>query len=287
MSEELENTPQEEYVDLAQQAIINNAPISEEERAAIQPQEPVEAAPVEEVVDETPIKPEPAKEDNLSDADINLRTMRELREQEREERKRIERERDELMELLKNSVKPKASPKEEEEELRLNDDDLIEARHLKKYNKQTQREIAKLREEQEEARKQAAEDKARYEQQQEEARLLAQYPDMNEVVSGKNIKALSEAYPELAKTIASSSNFKDKAVAAYTAIKNMGIHSTKSYDTEKEVVKTNTKKPRPLTSMNNSQGSGSLAQANAFAKGLTPEAKKQTWQKMLEIRKRG
>lgn len=286
MTEELQenvDTLQEEIEnDEATQALISNVPKS----SLVEEPEVIETVEEVEEVEEQPKQPTQEEVDSSS----NFKALREARKEDAEARKRAERERDELMELLKASMAKKEDPKvpvDEEEDLRINEDDLVEGRHLKKNYARTMRETEKTRKEIEQLREEIAEEKRLAHQANTDMMLKNKYPDLHEVLSLENLKKFAKLNPELATTIRDSTDYYSKMVAAYTSIKQSGIYSDKKYDTEKQSIKTNTTKPRPLTSINSNQSASPLSKANAFAKGLTPELKSQIYKDMLEIRKRG
>lgn len=168
---------------------------------------------------------------------------------------RLERERNEALERLRTYEAPAA-----EEELDLRPNDLAEGKHISKV----QNKIQSL------------------EHQLIETRLRAQYPDIDSVVSQDNLAILQRDYPDLATTIGASKNLYSKAVAAYTILKKLGIHSDVSpYAQEKAIAHKNASKPKPLASVSPQQGDSPLSHANAFANGLTDDLKRKLHQEMM------
>lgn len=159
----------------------------------------------------------------------------------------------------------------------INDDDLVEGRHLSKVDQKIKNLEAKLRQ---------------YEQQTvlsaTEVRLKQQYPDFDSVVSSENIANLSAAYPELATSINHSPDLYTKAVSAYTLIKKLGIGVTPdTYESDRALVQKNAAKPKSLASIDPHKSESPLTRANAFAsKGpLTDEMKAQAIREMNAARK--
>ena len=201
--------------------------------------------------------------------DSIARNMRALREK----AERIERERDEAIRRLKEFEASRGSAAEEEDP-RVGADDIVEGKHLSKYDKK----IKKLEAELETQRQQAVMLAA-------EARLKAQYNDFDKVVSKDNIDKLRELYPEIASTLNTSTDLYATGVSAYTMIKKLGVHVEDEYQNEKAVALKNAAKPKPLTSISPQQGDSPLSKANAFANGLTDELKEQLRREMFEARR--
>lgn len=203
-----------------------------------------------------------------SDAARNFRALREAKE-------RAERERDEAIRIISqvNSQK-KPDPVDDEEDVKLNPDDLVEWKHVEKKIRKLENQIKN------------------YQSQSNisstEARIKSQYPDFDSVVSQENISQLNAQYPEIANAIGSSPDLYSQAVSAYTIIKKLGISpesNTDIYAKDRERAKVNAAKPRPLASVSPQQGDSPLSKANAFANGLTEDLKKQLFKEMVEASK--
>jgi hypothetical protein len=265
--------------------VISPEPVYEEKpESAVQ--EPVEEQTVEtasveaneETVQAVSEAPEPVQQVQApkeSDAAKNFREMREAKA-------RVERERDDAMrrlaELEAKATKP-AVPIEEDDEIRIGDDDLAEGKHLSKMARKVKRLEEQIRKQQEQT-----------EEQRIEARIKAQYPDFDQVVSKDNVATLYAAYPELAYTLSQTKDMYAQAASAYTLMKKFGIHqdsttSALSVLNDKDKVAKNMAKPRPLTSVSPQQGESPLSRANAFAEGLTPSLKEQLLKEMNAARK--
>lgn len=241
--------------------MIDEQEVVQEE--AVQPedtqQEPVTPEKQPQLEESHPEK-QPQRE---SDKDKNFRELR-------EKVARIERERDELAVHLK-----KQEPAPEEDDITIGDDDIAEGKHLKKQGKRLKALEKKLEEQ----------TKILYEQ-TAEARIKAQYPDFDKVVSNETLSLLRETYPELAETLNSTSNIYNKASAAYTMVKKLGLYTPDNYAQDRAQVTNNATKPRSSASVSPQQGESPLSNANAFANGLTPELKKKLYAEMLEAKKR-
>ncbi len=228
--------------------------------------------------DETHFEPEPvvaAAVEEDSDAKKSFREV--VRAKKQAERERDEyRQRMQELESRYTVQKPQAetAPVDEDLSLNLGADDSAEGKHLSKV----ERKIKKLEDQLAKERRQTTEDRA-------EALLRSKYADFDKVVSRDNIDMLSEAYPELARSLHATDDLYTKAVSAYTLIKKFGIYQESPLSSEKAQVLKNTAKPRPLTSVSPQQGDSPLARANAFASGLTDDLKSQLVKEMNQARK--
>lgn len=239
----------------------------------------VEEQEVEQTIQDVPATPEGAEESatphpTASDSQqespqaVNLRNLRELKE-------RAERERDDL--LRKLSTIEAQSKKEEPpppEDFTVAPDDLVEGKHLTRYDRKIKELEGQLKSYQEQSTANSV-----------EAKLLSQYPDFEKVVTEENVRLFSTAHPELAKTINSSSDLYNKAVSAYTMIKKLGIKPQNTYDAERAKVHENATKPRSLASVSSQEGDSPLTKANAFADGLTEDLKKRLYKEMVDAAK--
>lgn len=269
---------------------VNAAPV---EVAAAPEQHFPEASeePAEDVTqgspDETHIEPtvtaHPTVEED-SDAKKSFRDIVKAKrqaERERDEyRKRIE-EFESRGHLHRQAATTPKEQAEEDEAFHLGADDIAEGKHIAKVDKRAQDKIKALEERLQKYESKSAEEKA-------EALLRTKYTDFDKVVSRDNLEMLSEAYPELARTIHATDDLYTKAVSAYTLIKKFGIHQDSPLETlraEKSIAQKNAAKPRPLTSVSPQQGETPLSRANAFASGLTDDLKAQLLKEMQSARK--
>jgi len=146
----------------------------------------------------------------------------------------------------------------------VDDDGLVEGKHLKKMYNQMKKLEAQLSQQTQASTSIAV-----------EARLKAQFPDIDAVLSKENIETLRATEPELMQTLDSDTNSYTKLVTAYKFIKNSGIYKDSDmYNKDIERIQNNARKPKPLSSIATQPGNSPLTSANAFANGLTPELKK-------------
>lgn len=199
----------------------------------------------------SPVETQDQKE--LSDKEINFQRMRESKEQ-------LEREVRELREAMVQ--KPQSNEDKVIDNDDLDDDDLVEGKVVNKLRNQV-KELQKAMTESQLS--------------SEVDRLKSTFKDFDQVVSPENIDKLKKTEPELYASITSGSNFYAKGVSAYKTIKALGIGDVKDYDAQKEQVQNNHGRPVSAQAI---RGQGALSEANIFAKGLTPELKKQLQQEM-------
>ena len=249
---------------------VTQAMESDQQEEAADNVETTETQEVEEQPEQQPSKPSPKD---------SFRAVREAKE-------RAERERDAMlsqmlqmqqqMQLQQQQLQPKQQEEPVEDyDFDIEADALAEGKHLKKLM----------------AKQKAMEQQLkRYQSQSEEvaveARIRAQYPDFEKVVSKENVDILRQQFPEIAATLHATPDMFNKAAAAYTVIKNFGIHKdTSKFEADRAKVVSNAQKPRPLASVNPTQGDSPLSKANAFANGMTDELKYQLRKEMYAARK--
>ena len=233
-------------------------------------QEVVENQEVEEQPEQQPSKPSPKD---------SFRAVREAKE-------RAERERDAIlsqmlqmqqqMQLQQQQYQPKQQEEPVEDyDIDIDSDALAEGKHLKKLM----------------AKQKAMEQQLkRYQMQSEEVaietKIRSEFPDFDKVVSKENVDILIQQFPQIAETLRNTPNMYNKAATAYTVIKNFGIHKdTPKFEADRAKAVSNAQKPRPLASVNPTQGDSPLSKANAFANGMTDELKEQLRREMYAARK--
>lgn len=240
-----------------------------DEETENQVEEVVEEAVEQTEHEETPVEEEPKvvepKKEEEDIAEKNFRNLRKAKEQ-------LEEEKEQLMEYiktLKQNVPP--APPEEDLEFTIGDDDFAEGKHISKVNKR----IKKL--EQQLLQSQAVSQEIAIEN-----RLKTQYPDFEKVVNPETLKQLREIDPELSDIIYSGQDLYKKALTAYRSIKRYGIAGSEINTMNKEAVKNNNSKPRPLASVSPQRGDSPISRVNAFENGLTEELKTQLLKEMQE-----
>lgn len=260
-----------------------------EEPEAVEELNEIDHTRMDEVVQEEleePIQLEPVRTKPDSSQQENFRKVKEARE-------RAERERDALMSQMlemqaklqiqqQQQQKPVVQEPEEKDWFDgLDPESLVEGKQLKNIAQEMKAMKKQLREQQVQSQEIAM-----------QAKIKSQYPDFDEVFNAQTITSLNEQYPDVANALRVMPDDYNKATAAYTMIKNLGIYKSsgdemkkKTYESDVLRAKVNAAKPRPLTSVNPQQGDSPLSKANAFANGLTPDLKAAMLKEMQDARK--
>ena len=208
-------------------------------------------------------KAEPEVRAQKPSVDYNMRNLREKSD-------RLARERDDAIARLREMEAKNATP-EEDLSFNLASDDLAEGKHLNKLQKQIRKQNEELMRQQQQTRALLVDTK-----------LKSEFPDISKVVTAEALEALKEAEPELAESLASTTDYYSKAKAAYKMIKKFGIYVDDNYASERETVQRNAAKPRPLAAVSPQTAESPLSRANAFANGLTNDLKEQLYREMLD-----
>lgn len=195
-----------------------------------------------------------------SDKELNFRKLREAKEQ-------LEKENRELRSYYEKLNVQNGSIESSANDFDIADDELVEGKVLKKiYN-----ELNSLKKNYEEEKSSQIPD-----------RLKTKFSDFNEVVTRENIDKLKESEPELYASITSGNDLYAKGVSAYKTLKALGIAKSDHYQEQKKQVQENQSRPVSTQSI---KGQSALSDANIFAKGLTPELKRQLQEEMRNASK--
>jgi len=209
---------------------------------------------------------ESKKPDPSTSKERNMRALTAKAEQ-------LERERDEALRLLKQReagiTHHSSTENSSIEDTSLSPDDLV-----------TGRDVARIYEKQKKL-------EASIYQQQQNYKLRQQCPDFDKVVNAETLNTLRYAYPEIYKTLDSGTDIYTTGMSAYAIMKNMGIVDTPDNDHEKNIIKKNSEKPRPLTSISSPSNNDKspLARSSAFGEGLDKATKERLWKEMNEYRR--
>lgn len=117
-----------------------------------------------------------------------------------------------------------------------------------------------------------------------EYKLKTNYPDFDKVVNTDTIELLKEKNPTMALALSQVPDEYAKAAAAYEAIRNLGLYNEDIYKKDRDMAQERANMPRPLASISPQKNDSPLAQANAFAHGLTDDVKKELWKEMNQFR---
>lgn len=230
---------------------------------------------VKDVVSALEEKPVSVKSNSSKSAQENFKELRLAKE-------KAERERDALMQQMMamyNQQKPegKVSPVEQIEEdisnFSIDEDALVEGKHVKKVVNEIKNLKSQLKSYQNQTKEMAIESK-----------IKNDFPDFEKVVSVQNVEILNQSFPEIAQSLKDTQDLYNKAAAAYRIIKTFGIHKD-IHEVDRARAIANAQKPRPLASVSPQQGDSPLSKANAFANGMTPELKEQLRKEMAAARK--
>lgn len=230
----------------------------------IQEQAPVQATEtsIAETVDTQQTQETPSQ----SDKEYNFNQLRKSKEQLENRVGELEGHLKTMLETSPQAV-PAPAPSNDFD---IGDDDLAEGKHLKKMYQELRKDSAELR-------KQAASQQM----QAQAAQLTSKFSDFNEVVTKENIEQLKQTEPELHASITGGADLYINGVAAYKALKSLGI-AKDNFSSQKDQVQTNHNRPVSTQAI---KGHGALSEKNIFAGGLTPELRKHLQKEMSEAKK--
>ncbi len=218
--------------------------------------------------------PEPEKPKEEGFQARNFRELKAIAMREKVEKERLARELEDIKRQL--SQMPQAQERQampeasEYEDISLADDEIAEGKHIAKLNKNTRKAIENQR------RLEAELEAIRIER-----KLEREIPDFYQVVTDDNVKAFALLDPALAEVIGSYPNIEKRAKAAYSAIVKAGIHKMADYDTQKELVKQNMSKPKPVTEVAQTGGTSAMSRSlDNYSGDLTDEMKRMYYQEM-------
>ena len=240
----------------------------------------VEPEPVEPEAEQEPEQQEPIPTVDVAIADAKPQPKKEMNfEVLRERQEKLEVQHSEALNRLRQyelAAKQEVQPEREDypQDIDIGDDELFEGKHYKTLQKQL---------------KQQREDLNAYHQQVQatttETRLRSQFSDFDQVLTAENIEALKKNEPELSSAISSTQDLYTKAVSTYKMIKKLGIYVEDNFEADRELVKKNSLKPKPLASVSPQASASPLSQANAFANGKpTKEALDRAYKEMESCR---
>jgi hypothetical protein len=173
----------------------------------------------------TPATPAP------SDKEINIRNLRDRAEQ--AERRAADLERT----IQQNMAQQKATKLElvDDDDIAVDDDSLVEGKHLKKMYKKQNQELKEIKRMLEESSTKSSSANAEW-------RLKTQYTDFDSVVNEDNIRKLAALKPALYRSMLSNPDLYDKGETAYDMIKTLVL--TDKYSAEDKRIADNRAKPR-------------------------------------------
>lgn len=185
----------------------------------------------------------------------------------REDKEKAQRENYELLRRLQAYESQKQEAAKKAQEPPLAPDDLVEWRVVQREMKILRDQVEKSIMEQDNSAT--------------EVKLKAQFTDFDAVVSRENIEMLRTMEPELAESIHSNPNVYTKAVAAYKAIKKLGLGDKQAL--EKEKIAQNSVRPRSAQAAAPQQSDSPLTKANIYGTKLDKDSKAAIWAEMQRI----
>jgi hypothetical protein len=231
----------------------------------------------EQVVGEPQEEPKVVEKKNDT-REYNMRVLRERAE--KAERALAERERLEAQRVQQpqHQSTPQSVPVVEED-FSVNDDDIIEGRHIKKYSQTVTREIKALREE--------LKRQQQYQQQQQAmSKIQTAMPDFQNIVTEDSVKNLAAIYPDEYQAIGHVPDDYSRAKLAYTLIKNYGLSEVHAPE-QTARIEENRSKPRTASAAPQSQQSTSpLSSLGDYDRRTLSEDRKAQLRKMVSDAKR-
>jgi len=192
-------------------------------------------------------------------------------------KEKAERERDEAIryaQLNQTFNKPQEEEPIIKQRSRLKPDELVEGTHVNELDDEVQQLKQQLVRQEQQSYNETS-----------KLRLKTRFNDFDQVVNQETIEMLQVLQPEIAQTLNSTQDIYAAGVTAYNIIKNLGLKPEANYENDIKRIQTNAAKPKPMVSINPTQGESALAKANAFANGLTPELKDQLYREMQAARR--
>ncbi len=223
------------------------------------------------------------KRDAESTQQYNMRMLRERAE--RAEKALAERERQEAYKSSQQHqpyqpTQPAHRNEEvkEEESFSINDDDIMEGRHIKKYSQSVAKEIKSLREE---LKKQQ-----QYQQQQQAVqRIQSAMPDFQSIVNEESIKNFAAIYPEEYQSIGHIPDDYGRAKLAYTLIKSYGLNETHAPEQTRRIEE-NRNKPKASSASGGQSSTSPLSALGDYDRRTLSEDRKAQLRKMVAEAKR-
>ena len=221
-------------------------------------------------VQEQPVQQ--AVEDNNAPAQVETKpTPQESFSEMRAKTDKLQRERDEALQTLRRieeyalQQQQQARQPAPDPEPDLDDDDYVEARHFKSKISNLEKQLNQFQQQQQQSSVQM--------------QLITKYPDFERVVSPDNINKFIQLKPELAESFRQTPDSYNKAVAVYSLMKDLGIHSDTTYEPERERAQQNFNKPQTAAALKKTESA--LTHASEFSGSrLTEDRKKQIWADM-------
>lgn len=235
----------------------------QEEVEAQEVEEPEVQEQVEQTVEESQEEKQNFEHNSFQE---NLRKMRESKEQ-------AEYERDQLAQYVENIKRQFASPKQNDDEFGIKEDEYVEGKDFNRVSKN----VKKLQQEVQQWRAYSEEATA-------ELKLNNEFNDFNQVVTSKNVKALIKKHPELRSSVQNNDPLYSRGKATYKLIKKFMSDEIDQpvNKTNQRKVQNNIGKPRSSVSVKDTKNSP-LSEAGLLANGYNEEVGQALENEMYDI----
>lgn len=193
----------------------------------------------------------------------------------RERNFKVMRERAEQAERRARELEQQYAPKpavQAEDDFGIEDDSLIEGKHLKKYVRSMQEQL-----------KQTKQQLDNFNMTSAEMQLKNKFNDFDAIVTDENLQRLAQAKPSLYRSIQSNPDLRDKGETAYDAIK-MFLQPAK-FESEDKRIEENRSKPRNAATVNPQASDSPLSRTGDYDRRVLTEARKdELYREMLRAK---
>lgn len=214
----------------------------------------------EEQPQETNIQTQEAATDIKAKIEYNFAEMRRKIEQAEQRAQQAEQ-----MLQSQQSQQPQQAPVvAEEEDFNIDNEDYVQAKHVKTSNKKFHRKLSAT-----EQKLQELEQKLSYFEAKVDTDSLK---DFDKVVSDDNLKTLARLYPDDYQTMMGSQNLKAKSKTAYNMIKNYGIASPQDTSHLDSKISANKQKPQSASLVAPQSPATPLSRLNDYDRRILSES---------------
>lgn len=213
-----------------------------------------------EEVEEQPVVSQ-AAESKESDQHRNFRELRLAKERAEQEARQLAQEREHYMKLLLQyeQQKNQQKPVETQSSFSIDDDALVEGRHVKQYHQ----ELNKIREEMEKVKNEYRESLA-------SQSFKLQCPDYDKVVNPQTLSDFERLYPQESEAILLISDKTKQKMMAYNLLKRYGVYKDPVHNTDHQKVAMHSKQPLSSAAVGAKVKTSPLSQASSYANDNMP-----------------
>jgi hypothetical protein len=195
-----------------------------------------------------------------SQKELNFRALRERAE--KAERKLAD---------IEAAKAPQYAAPQDEDDFGIDDDSLLEGKHLKKYAQSIKKDL-----------KATKDQLAQLNNMNAETRLRAKHPDLDEYVTPENIERLAQEKPSFYRSLMANPDLFDKGDAICDAIKTF-IAKPKDYKDQDKKIADNKLKPRSSSVAGPAANETSLARFGEYDRRILSETDKQRIRDRLDM----